>query len=277
MTIYYIFPERFRSGSRRNAPVPGVTLFYDHSPSEFHTNWCDPKPWVPGTVDGNSTDDKDYCNDFYGGDLDGIIQKLDYLKALGITVIYINPIFRAPSNHKYDTADYMTIDPAFGTIDTFKTLVAEAKKRGCTSSRHFAQSLRLGFHYMDRFAKYDSYGAFEGEKIRTNSQYYEWFEWNRSATVPGRCTVNGRTIRSPIFARSIPINGSRSASDNSVTKYWMRMGAGGWRMDVTPWVSDEFWKEWRIELKKAFRRRLPSPRSGSTLPNTSTATSSTRR
>lgn len=249
MTIYYIFPDRFRNGNTANDPVPGRTLFYNHRTVEFHTNWCDPKPYRPG--DGHS--DNDYCNDFYGGDLDGVIQKLDYIRGLGVNVIYLNPIFKAPSNHKYDTADYMQIDPGFGTLDTFKKLCSEALKRDIriildTSLNHCGSDSV----YMDRFSKYPTLGAFEGEHIQTNSPYYTWFEWHPRETNPAK--MYGQWANDTL-ANLNEVDSYKDFAfrgDNSVTKYWMRMGASGWRMDVTPWVSDQFWMEWRKELKKAF-------------------------
>ena len=69
-------------------------------------------------------------NSFYGGDIKGIKDKLDYLEDLGVTIIYFNPLFEAKSNHKYDAVDYMKIDPHFGTNDEFKDLVNDAHSRG---------------------------------------------------------------------------------------------------------------------------------------------------
>ena len=249
MVIYYIFPDRFKNGNKSNDPVVGVRKFYGAKDIEFHTNWCDPEPYVPR--DGKS--DSEYCNDFYGGDLDGIIQKLDYIRALGVNVIYINPIFRAPSNHKYDTLDYLTIDESFGTLDTFKKLVAESKKRGIriildTSLNHCGSDSL----YMDRYGKYHSNGAFENETIHTNSPYCDWFEWNRQAKSPDRMYSQWAN---PTLATLREVDSYKKFAyrdKNSVTKYWLSLGIGGWRMDVTPWKSDDFWRDWRKELKKDY-------------------------
>ena len=202
---------------------------------------------------GDGRSDSDYSNDFYGGDLDGIIQKLDYLRSLGVNVIYINPIFQAPSNHKYDTTDYLHIDEAFGTLDTFKKLVAESKKLGIriildTSLNHCGSDSL----YMDRYGKYHSNGAFENETIHTNSPYYEWFEWNRDAKSPDReygqwANPTLATLREVDSYKNFAYRDKRS-----VIKYWLSLGIGGWRMDVTPWKSDAFWKDWRKELKKDY-------------------------
>jgi glycosidase len=249
MVIYYIFPDRFKNGNKSNDPGVGVRKFYGTRNIEFHTNWCDPEPYVPR--DGKS--DGEYCNDFYGGDLDGIIQKLDYIRDLGANVIYINPIFQAPSNHKYDTQDYMTVDESFGTLETFKKLVAESKKRNMriildTSLNHCGSDSI----YMDRYAKYNSNGAFVKEKINTNSPYYEWFEWNTQARTPDRMYSQWSN---PTLATLREVDAYKQFAyrdKNSVTKYWLSLGIGGWRMDVTPWKSDDFWRDWRKEVKKDY-------------------------
>ncbi len=250
MIIYYIFPDRFKNGNKKNDPIPGKTLFYDQKTVEFHANWNDPKPWVPGKSDGNETDDKEYCNDFYGGDLEGVIQKLDYLKTLGVNVIYLNPIFFAPSNHKYDTADYKKIDPAFGDLAVFKKLVAEAKKRDIhiildTSLNHSGSDSV----YMDRYGKYPGLGAFEKEVIHTDSPYYDWYEFNPKATNPDQMYNQWANPTLANLKESDSYKKFAYKDSDSVTRYWLTQGAGGWRMDVTPWVSDDFWREWRNAIR----------------------------
>ncbi len=122
--FYYIFPERFRNGDSRNDPKPGVDT-YQNKPVEFHQNWLD-KPYLPRSGDGS---DDIYANDFFGGDIQGIIDKLDYIAQLGANALYINPLFRATSNHKYDTADYKHIDPHFGTDADFVRLWVRLPQR----------------------------------------------------------------------------------------------------------------------------------------------------
>lgn len=251
MVIYYIFPDRFRNGDESNDPIEGVSLFYDDRTVEFHENWLDQKPYKPGSLsDGNADDDEDYCNDFYGGDLAGITEKLDYLESLGVTVIYLNPIFFAPSNHKYDTADYHTIDPAFGTLSDFEELVDEAEARGIhiilDASLNHCGSDSI---YMDRFGKYDSYGAFEDEEIRADSEYYTWFEWREDATLAKDMYGQWANDTLANLEEVESYKDFAYRDDDSVTKYWLSQGIGGWRMDVTPWVTDEFWEEWHDELK----------------------------
>jgi len=254
MVIYYIFPERFRNGNTKNDPVVGKRLFYDRKGIEFHSNWWDPYPYVPGPSDNNTTDDDEYCNDFYGGDLDGIIEKLDYLASLGVTVLYLTPIFEAPSNHKYDTADYMKIDPAFGDMNTFLRLVAEARKRGIriildTSLNHCGSDSV----YMDRYGKYPSLGAFENETIRQDSPYYEWFIFKPGFKNPDEAYDQWANPTLATFRESDSYKEFAYRGSNSVTRYWLKQGAAGWRMDVVPWKSDDFWREWRKAVKETDR------------------------
>src|SRR5690606_22458887 len=107
-------------GDTSNDPADDSDVFYGELPLLFHETWNEPP------VDGRSTQAPSgagyYNSDFYGGDLAGITEKLDYLQALGVTGIYLNPIFEARSNHRYDTADYKAIDPYLGTLEDFQTL-----------------------------------------------------------------------------------------------------------------------------------------------------------
>jgi cyclomaltodextrinase len=149
----------------------GVRPFYDDKPIEFHTNWNDPKPWVPGAMDGNTEDDEEWNNDFYGGDLRRDYRQVrPHRKVWGPTYSISILSFYAPSNHKYDTADYKQVDPAFGDLATFRRLAAEAKNRGIRiildASLNHSGSDSV---YMDRFGKYDTLGAFENETVRVES------------------------------------------------------------------------------------------------------------
>ena len=129
---------------------------------------------LQGTGDGS---DAHYNNDFFGGDLEGIIQKLDDIKDLGANAIYMTPVFKASSNHKYDTADFHEIDPAFGTNADFTRLTQEAAKRGIrvipdASLNHVGADSR----YFDRFGNYthQDLGAFANNRIQTKSPYASW-------------------------------------------------------------------------------------------------------
>lgn len=243
---YYIFPERFKNGDKTNDPKPGIRKFYDSQDIEFHDNWNE-RPYLPGDPGADDI----YCNDFFGGDLAGVIQKLDYLKDLGINTIYFNPIFQAPSNHKYDTADYMKIDEAFGTNELFKQLVDKAKEKGIkiildTSLNHCG----CDSIYMDRYSKYNGQGAFKGEQIQEDSPYVDWFIWKKEAEDTDGKYEQWANPSLATFAETDSYKNFAYRDENSVTKYWLKMGIAGWRMDVAPWKSDIFWREWRREVKE---------------------------
>jgi cyclomaltodextrinase / maltogenic alpha-amylase / neopullulanase len=244
--IYYqIFPERFRNGDTSNDPAPGKDTYLDQS-VEFHSNWND-TPYVPG--DGKS--DANYNNDFFGGDLQGIIDKLDYLADLGINTLYINPIFEAGSNHKYDTGDYMRVDDNFGDNALFATLTATAKAKGIrvvldTSLNHVGSDSV----YFDRYGRYDTVGAFDGTTVHAESPYSSWFTFYSGATETDKMYagwLGNATLAELVETDSFKAFAYGNA--DSVTKYWLDQGLSGWRMDVAPWVSDEFWRGWHSAVK----------------------------
>lgn len=248
--IYYIFPERFKNGNKANDPTPGKDYFYGKKPVEFHQNWNDPRPWVPGDSDGNSSDDGEWNNDFYGGDLEGVTQKLDYLKDLGVTLLYLNPIFTAPSSHKYDTANYLEVDPHFGGQAAFKTLMTEAQKRGIgvvldTSLNHSGSDSV----YMDRYAKYPGLGAFENDKEQYDSPYHSWYKFNSNRD-PDKAYTAWANPSLAVLKENDDWKNFAYRKPDSVTKTWLKQGIAGWRMDVTPWKSEEFWREWRTAVKE---------------------------
>ena len=248
IVYYYIFPDRFRNGDKANDPQPGRDRYQNHS-VELHTHWLD-KPWRPGTGDGS---DSVHNNDFFGGDLKGITDKLDYIKALGANTIYMTPIFKAASNHKYDTADYTRIDPGFGSSADFERLTREAKQRGIrvildTSLNHVGSDSI----YFDRFGNHQSSGAFESGKINAASPYAAWFSFDATQTEPDKQFKGWVGITDlPELNKASPAWRNFAYRDrNSVMKRWLDRGAAGWRMDVAPWVPDDFWREWRSEIKR---------------------------
>jgi hypothetical protein len=166
--IYQIFPDRFRNGDPSNDPSDDALEFYDGLRSIFHETWNEPPvdPRQPGEYQNR------WNVDFFGGDLAGITDKLDYLQDLGVTAIYLNPIFMARSNHRYDTADFKQIDSTLGTLEDFQTLVAEADKRG------MVLILDGVFNHMssdspafDRYGRYGEDGACES----LESPFRLWF------------------------------------------------------------------------------------------------------
>lgn len=255
IVYYYVFPERFRNGDKTNDPRPGGGRpqdRYQDRDVERHTRWNE-KPFKPGTGDGS---DALHNNDFFGGDLAGIIEKLDYIQSLGANALYLTPIFRAPSNHKYDAADYKQIDPAFGTNEDFVRLCAEAAKRGIrvipdTSLNHVGADSP----YFNRFGNFPAGGAFDNGKINPASPYASWFKFKPEETDPNKQYQGWVGVSDlPEIDKSSPSFRAYAYGDkDSVTNLWLDRGAAGWRMDVAPWVPDDFWREWRkaVKAKKA--------------------------
>lgn len=247
---YYIFPERFRNGDKRNDPVPGKTRYQDKR-IEFHSNWLD-RPYRPGSGDGS---DATGGNDFYGGDLQGVIDKLDYIRDLGANTLYMTPVFRAASNHKYDTADYTTIDPHFGGNADYTRLTREAKKRGIrvitdASFNHTGSDSQ----YFDRYGNFAATGAYEKSAITPSSPYASWYSFDGAQSDPdkrykgwaGAMDLPELNKADPAFRR---FAFGTPAKPQGITQLWLDRGASGWRMDVAPWVPDDFWREWRKAVK----------------------------
>ena len=135
---YQIFPERFCNGDTSNDPKTGdlryddpvLALPWGTLPEGYCRNYADGATNCPPRFGNGVGKEAQTGREYMGGDLQGVIDKLDYLKGLGVTAIYFNPIFDAKSNHRYDTANYKKVDPALGDIKTFQKLVKEARKRG---------------------------------------------------------------------------------------------------------------------------------------------------
>jgi len=246
---YYVFPERFRNGDRRNDPKPGVDRFHDGT-VEFHHDWND-TPWRPHSGDGS---DDQYSNDFFGGDIAGIIEKLDYIRSVGANTLYITPMFGAASNHKYDTADWKHIDPHFGSDADFARLCREAARRGMrvipdTSFNHSgADSI-----YFDRYGTRGGQGAFEGGRINPGSPYASWYTFDAAQADPDKQFKGWLGVADlPELNKADPsYRRFAYGAPDSVTRTWLQAGAAGWRMDVAPWVPDDFWREWRAVVKLA--------------------------
>jgi hypothetical protein len=163
--IYQVFPDRFRNGDLNNDPVDGAGWIYGEHAVKHR--WTDPVCPKGQTDCGGAA-----SRIFYGGDLAGVIAKLDEIRKLGVTVLYLNPIFQAPSNHKYDTQNYLKIDPALGDEKTFLQLIAQAKARGIRvlldGVFNHTSSDSPYFDYYDHWAK-------SGACTDRNSYYHDWY------------------------------------------------------------------------------------------------------
>lgn len=244
LVYYYVFPERFRDGDPSNNPVPGERRFHDGT-VELHADW-NAAPFVPGSGDGS---DHRHGNDFFGGDLAGVLASLDGLQELGISALYMTPVFDAASNHKYDTADYHRVDPAFGSNDELAALMREAAKRGIrvildASLNHVGADSR----YFNRWGHRPGIGAFHEGTIRPDSPYASWFSFDPSRPGTPYTVWSGAPDLPEIDEASADFR-TFAFGDGGVMQRWLDAGATGWRMDVAPWVSDAFWRDWRRAVK----------------------------
>ena len=238
--MYQIFPDRFKRGNEDN-----LKKGYEYHTSlgrdiRVHKDFSEQVCYLPREGEEHYTP-----NDFFGGDIDGIIKSLDYLVTLGVDVIYLNPVFESASNHRYDTADYMRIDPFLGTNEDFSRLIAEARQRGIriildgVFSHTGADS-----RYFDRFSRYDQVGAHENPQ----SEFYSWYtffhypdEYKTWWGFPSLPEVNKQDPKWREFA----ITG-----ENSVISHWLGEGAAGFRLDVADELSDEVIELMREAVKK---------------------------
>lgn len=241
--MYQIFADRFRDGDPGNN-TPAGTFFYNENLTIERSNdingyWnaviCDPR---------NAASDcpSVYSQNFYGGDLQGVLDKLQYLEDLGVTVIYFNPVFESPSNHKYDTADYSLIDDNFGDLALFQTLVDEAHARGMkvvldgVFNHTSSDSV-----YFDRYGNYASVGACESEA----SPYRGWYYFTDVTPGTGPCvgsdgTPAAATYESWFGFDSLPKLQAHNPEvraliwdgPDSIVNQWINTGVDGWRFDV---------------------------------------------
>lgn len=228
--IYQIFPDRFASSGTKKQNVPSDRILRTDRDGDPY--------WIP-TAEG-----KVLNNDYFGGDLNGIEQKLGYLKSLGVTCIYLNPIFEAQSNHRYDTADYEKIDSMLGTEKDFKSLCESAKKLGIRIMldgvfSHTGDDSR----YFNRYSRYDSLGAYQSKE----SPYYGWYKFNKWPD----------DYESWWGIEILPeVNEDNSdfieyiTGKNGIARKWLKLGASGWRLDVADELPDEFLDEFRKAVKK---------------------------
>ncbi len=218
--MYQVFPDRFASSG-----VPKEHVPVDRT---LHENWGEQPEWRPN-AQGRITN-----SDFFGGDLRGIQEKLPYLKSLGVTCIYCNPVFESHSNHRYDTADYSKIDPLLGTEEDFFALCAAAKEQGIrvvidgVFNHTGSDSV-----YFNREGRYPTLGAYNSKE----STYYPWYsfrQWPNSY----ECWWNFDTL--PNVNKNDPAYEEYINGKEGIVRKWLKAGASGWRLDVVDELSDGF-------------------------------------
>ena len=230
--IYQIFPDRFYNGNEDNTvlkPIRDMIL---------RSDWNDTPKYV------KSDNGRMQFFDYFGGNLEGIIKKLPYLKELGVTIIYLNPIFEGSSNHKYDTGDYKKIDAMFGDEEKFIELCEKSKAQGIriildgVFSHTGSDSI-----YFNKYKKYESIGAYQSK----DSKYYAWYDfedypnqydsWWGVDALPNVDELNQGYL-------DYIIN-----DEDSVVNKWSKVGISGWRLDVADELPDEFIKKFKKQLK----------------------------
>lgn len=211
--FYQVFPERFRNGSPANDP-PGT------------------EPW--GGVPTREN--------YFGGDLAGLTEKLDYIADMGFNAIYLNPIFRAGTNHKYDTHDYFQVDPAFGDDAAFDQLVTAAHSRG----------VRL---VLDGVFNHCGLGFAPFQDVLRNGPASRWAGWFdaydyplRSTPAPNYATCGGAHYLPRLNTRSPEVE----EYVQRVALHWLERGADGWRLDVPYEIDTPFWSRFRTAVKNRF-------------------------
>ena len=233
--IYQIFPDRFAKSGR-------CDLTGKLEPYIVHKNWNEEVQWQP-TNEGVVLN-----NDFYGGNFKGITEKMDYIASLGVDIIYLNPISKSFSSHRYDTGDYKTVDPMLGTEEDFTAMCRAAHAKGIkvvldgVYSHTGSNSL-----YFNRDNTFEGEGAYNSQ----SSPFYSWYtfhswpnfynSWWGFDTLPTVDKMN------PAFIDYI-ITG-----EDSVVAHWLKAGADGFRLDVVDELPDEFIRL----LKKRIREIRP--------------------
>lgn len=231
--VYQIFVDRFRNGNKDGkVDNPKKNSF-------IYGTWQD-EPMYIRDVNG-----KVVRWDFYGGNLKGVIEKLEYLKNLGVNIIYLNPIFEASSNHKYDTADYKTIDPMFGDENIFKELCHKAERLGIkiildgVFNHTGSDSI-----YFNKFGNYSSLGAYQSK----SSTYYKWYIFSE---YPDKYECWWGIDNHPsIDEMNEDYINFMIKDEDSVINKWMKLGASGWRLDVADELPDEFIKLLKSHIKE---------------------------
>ncbi len=228
--MYQIFPDRFCKSGKVHENIPdGRVLRDDWNGTPYY------KPDSNGHV---------WNNDYFGGDFAGIQSKLPYLKDLGVTCIYLNPIFESHENHRYNTANYMKADPLLGTNEEFAQLCEEAHKLGIAVildgvfSHTGADSI-----YFNKFGRYGNSGAFQSK----DSEYYDWYSFinypNEYEAWWGIDTLPNVIENNEKYTNYI-------CGDGGVLKYWLSLGADGYRLDVADELPDEFLDSVRNAVKQ---------------------------
>jgi glycosidase len=288
--VYQIFPDRFNNGNTSNDPITGQDWIYGFRAKKlgWEESLCDPRS-------GACKDE--YSNQFYGGDFAGIEQKLDYLVDLGVTVIYMNPVSLAPSNHGYDVQDHNQTDPYFGSMEEFQRLSRLAEQKGIRlvvdgSFNHTS----VDHPFFDFFSRWDKNnqlisilepGADDGSGAceSPSSPFRAWYylpdigspalgDDRRTVMTCPRSYANEASESPTTFEAwfgfyTLPKLRTKTPAvrnyfyeggSNAVGPFWIGKGASGWRLDVAADVDPGATVDPNNPFWEGFRRSIQSVR-----------------
>jgi glycosidase len=261
---YQVFPDRFANGDPSNDPSPddepAVAGAARYREAQVYGNPVLARGWDEDLPEGHCRaytapaepcDEEPLGRDFYGGDLAGIRDRLPELAEMGVTVLYLNPVFAAPSNHRYDTSDYTVVDPDLGTNQDLAALTAEADALGIRILldgvfNHTSSDAP----FFDRSGRHPEVGACES----ADSPWATWY--TLSPGPPAKC-FDGQTYADwfgfdtlAVVAEN-PDTFAYFLGDEGVAVRWLAEGIGGWRLDVMNEISHDYLRGLRRSLKAA--------------------------
>ena len=229
-TMYHVFLDRFCRGEGEYPLRPGASLNLDweHGIPQFAPKNGDPLK----------------NNVYFGGNLQGVCDKLDYLRELGVTVLYLSPVFEAATNHRYDTANYERIDPLLGTHEDFARLTQEAHTRGMRVIldgvfNHTGDDSQ----YFNRRGSYPVAGAYQSKE----SPYSGWYTFSR---FPDKYECWWGIEILPRLNQENPDCRRYFTGKEGIARRWLLAGADGWRLDVADELPDAFLDEMRATVKE---------------------------
>ena len=236
--VYHIMPDRFRNGDQTNdycraGATTGCPVYYGSQQAFTYNQWntqiCDPRNQNSGCYN-------EFSNQFYGGDLRGVQNELDYIQSLGIDTIYMNPIFSARSYHRYDTDNYLHIDPALGGDSAFTSLATETNRRGMQLILDgvFNHASSDGM-YFDRYDRYGGSDPNIGACLSLGSQWRTWFNFTDNNVPCQTADYIGWFGLDSLPTFNHTIGGVKDffyRAPGNVTQHWYSQGASGWRFDV---------------------------------------------
>ena len=255
--VYHIMPDRFRNGDQTNdycrpGATTGCPIYYGSQQAFTYNQWntqiCDPRNQNSGCYN-------QFSNQFYGGDLTGVQNELDYIQSLGIDTIYMNPIFSARSYHRYDTDNYLHVDPALGGDPAFASLSTEMQRRGMQVILDgvFNHASSDGM-YFDRYDRYGGTPPNIGACLSLGSQWRSWFNFTDNNVPCQTADYIGWFGLDSLPTFNHTIDGVKDffyRAPGNVTQYWYGQGASGWRFDVADDGNfpHAWWVDYRTHAK----------------------------